>query len=90
VLAFDATSKAIMLKTPLGGADSEYTALRYGYTLAAGTLQLPACTVNGLLSIVTDYNATYPAVDTTLTPGTAGGGTTAVRVVCNGTNWKSR
>jgi hypothetical protein len=92
VLAFDTTTKSVILNTPSGGADAEFTQFGYGYTLAAGTLQLPSCVTGllGKLKIVTDYNTTYPAVDTTLTPGTAGSGTTGVRAVCNGTNWKSR
>jgi hypothetical protein len=92
VTGFDAASQAVIMLTPLGGPVTEYNTWRYAWTLAAGTLQLFACTTGrvGVEAIISDYNTTYPAVDTTLTVGTAGGGTTAVPLVCNGTNWKSR
>jgi hypothetical protein len=92
VTGFDAASQAVIMLTPLGGPAAEFALWRYAWTLAAGTLQLFACTTGrtGVEAIISDYNTTYPAVDTTLTVGTAGGGTTAVPLVCNGTNWKSR
>jgi hypothetical protein len=89
--AFDTASKAIILGGQMAGPFGIYNSLLYGYTLAAGTLQLFSCTSGkaGITEIVTDYPSSYPAVDTTATIGT-GGGTVAVPLVCNGSNWKSR